>query len=163
MQGDYLSIYTIEQSFYNNSFFYGWAWKKYTNKAEIKELKKTTRHLQKIHSTCKIVLLQSFISALFCTFQSRPQRGVTKPTFKWKTRTFIVLEVNTFGEGENTLCIWDEHFSTEEEHFSTEEEHIKNARSNFTQTHTHSYYSNFQRECGNHCCLYLCKRPVYLF
>ena len=42
--------------------------KKDKNKAEMKDRKKTTGHLQKFHSRCPVVFLRSFISALFLSF-----------------------------------------------------------------------------------------------
>ena len=42
--------------------------KKDRNKADTKERKKTTLHLQKIRSRCRVVFLRSFMSALFLSF-----------------------------------------------------------------------------------------------
>ena len=52
--------------------------------------------------------------------------GVSKPTSKLKANTFIVLETNTYGDGDKRV------FFTGDEHFSAGDEHVKNACSNFS-------------------------------
>ena len=59
------------------------------------------------------------------------KRG-SKPPSTWKMNVFIVLQMNTFGLGKNTLC-------TSDKRFSAEDEPIKNMCSNFRPRQLHVY------------------------
>ena len=62
-----------EKSFCKLHFSQGWAWIRCRNTVEMKERKKTTLHLLHIFCRCRVVLLHSFISALFLSFfQTHP-------------------------------------------------------------------------------------------
>ena len=61
-------FYTRQKVAIKLDFKLGMELKKYRNKAEMKERKKTTLHLQKIHTRYRVVFLRSFISALFLYF-----------------------------------------------------------------------------------------------
>ena len=60
-----------------SSFHLGMGLKIVQNKEEIKEREKTTLHLQKVHSRCKVGFLRSFISALFLYFSDPSLSEIT--------------------------------------------------------------------------------------
>ena len=116
----------------------------------LKECKKTTRHLQKIHSRYTVVFLLSFKSALFYALLSGPYRN--EMTFYG---TLFLLSV-LFGGFLNHLPNWrwtcllswrQAHFALETNTLLLGMKVLKmHLRSTCTDTHTHTAASNFQTD-----------------
>ena len=76
------SLLILEKKFLQNFSQVIMNLKRYRKGAEMKEHRKTTRHQQKLHRTCRVVFLRSFIFASFLHFfQDHPYSKVCRNIF----------------------------------------------------------------------------------
>ena len=128
--------------------------KKDRNKAEMQERKKSTRHLQKIHSRCRVHTLYSLLVFFHVCLVSVLFSGPFQTEMKFYRNffpslcSFSAFFFKTTFQIENecllywkqTLLAWEMNtFCASDECLSAGNERVENTRSNFTHTQTASY------------------------